>query len=90
MYFLLFFLTELQYVSRLIPPYSVWTVDDVDLILFAMYRVLLQSRPDAPNDMVIQIPLTCSTLLPSLLHNFVVLSVFFDADSEFASRRKRR
>ena len=37
----------------------------------AMYRVLLQSRPDAPNDMVIQIPLTCSTLLPSLLQHFV-------------------
>lgn len=62
---------ESQYATRLIPPYSVWNVDDVDLVLFAMYRVLLQSRPDAPNDMVIQIPLTCSTLLPSLLQHFV-------------------
>lgn len=41
------------------------------MILIAMYRVLFQSRPDAPNDMMIQIPSTCSVLLPVIVSHFV-------------------
>ena len=50
---------------------AAWNVEDMTMLLFAMYRVLLQSRPDAPNELMIQIPITCSTLLPSLLKLYV-------------------
>ena len=49
----------------------VWSSEDVTMILIAMYRVLFQSRPDAPNDMMIQIPSTCSVLLPVIVSRFV-------------------
>ena len=48
-----------------------WSPEDVGMLLFAMYRVLFQSRPDAPNDMVIQIPVTCFILLPIMVAHFV-------------------
>ena len=49
----------------------VWSADDTSMILYAMYRVLLQSKPDAPNEFMIQIPITCSNLLPPLINQFV-------------------
>ena len=48
-----------------------WNADDTTMILYAMYRVLLQSKPDAPNEFMIQIPITCSNLLPPLINQFV-------------------
>ena len=48
-----------------------WNTDDTTMILYAMYRVLLQSKPDAPNEFMIQIPITCSNLLPPLINQFV-------------------
>ena len=48
-----------------------WSADDTTMILYAMYRVLLQSKPDAPNEFMIQIPITCSNLLPPLINQFV-------------------
>lgn len=52
---------------------SMWTADDMTMVLFAMYRVLLQSRPDAPNELMLQIPITCSNLLPLVITQFVIM-----------------
>ena len=48
-----------------------WSADGIEMIIIAMFRVLLQSRPDAPNDMMLQIPNTCSLLLPVLVSQYV-------------------
>lgn len=50
---------------------SVWDVNNMTMLLYAMYRVLLQSKPDAPNELMIQIPVTCSNLLPTILNVYV-------------------
>lgn len=57
---------------------SMWTADDMTMVLFAMYRVLLQSRPDAPNELMLQIPITCSNLLPLLITQFVSLIIVYN------------
>lgn len=60
-----------NYATRVAMTNPVWSSEDVTMILIAMYRVLFQSRPDAPNDMMIQIPSTCSVLLPVIVSHFV-------------------
>ena len=57
---------------------AAWSPEDVGMLLFAMYRVLFQSRPDAPNDMMIQIPVTCFILLPIMVTHFVGKLIVYD------------
>ncbi|KNB46268.1 hypothetical protein JH06_3990 [Blastocystis sp. subtype 4] len=60
-----------NYASQIAMTNAAWSPEDVGMLLFAMYRVLFQSRPDAPNDMMIQIPVTCFILLPIMVTHFV-------------------
>lgn len=48
-----------------------WTAESVEMVVFAMYRVLLQSGPDALNEVMVQIPNTCSLLLPLVVAQYV-------------------